>query len=67
MEFGAFTHHLGIRATDVCVALLNRLDGDQVSLTPETLQEFGERPATVVLEHITMTLENARSFFPNKK
>lgn len=30
--FGALTHHAGIKAAIVCVALLNRLNGDQVSM-----------------------------------
>lgn len=29
--FAALTHHAGIKAAIVCVALLNRLQGDQVS------------------------------------
>lgn len=28
-QYAAFTHRLGIRATDVCVTLLDRLQGDQ--------------------------------------
>lgn len=31
--FGALTHHAGIKAAIVCVALLNRLNGDQVIIT----------------------------------
>jgi uridine phosphorylase len=31
--FGALTHHAGIKAAIVCVALLNRLNGDQVLIT----------------------------------
>ena len=30
LQFGAFAHRLGIRATACCVTLLNRLEGDQV-------------------------------------
>ena len=30
-----FCQHMGIPATDVCVALLNRLNGDQVTSTKE--------------------------------
>lgn len=30
--FAALTYHAGIKAAVVCVALLNRLNGDQVSL-----------------------------------
>jgi uridine phosphorylase len=29
--FSALTHHAGIKAAVICVALLNRLNGDQVS------------------------------------
>lgn len=29
--FAALTHHAGIRSAIVCVALLNRLNGDQVN------------------------------------
>lgn len=28
--FAALTHHAGIKAAVICVALLNRLNGDQV-------------------------------------
>lgn len=31
--FAALTHHAGIRAAVVCVTLLDRLKGDQVSRT----------------------------------
>lgn len=31
--FAALTHHAGIKAAICCVALLNRLNGDQVSTT----------------------------------
>lgn len=30
--FSALTHHAGIRAAIVCVALLDRLKGDQVNI-----------------------------------
>lgn len=35
--FAALTLHCGIRAADVCVTLLNRLEGDQVSVLMKSL------------------------------
>lgn len=37
LEFAAFTHRHGIPAAMACVALVNRLDGDQVSSPPAVL------------------------------
>ncbi|KAL5282624.1 UPP1.2 family protein [Megaselia abdita] len=46
--FAALTRHCGIRAADVCVTIINRLNGDQVSLSPELKHEFEMRPQIVV-------------------
>ena len=37
--FAALCHHAGIRSACVCVTLLNRLDGDQVSDVRKTAIE----------------------------
>lgn len=53
--FAALTHHVGIRATDVCVTLLNRLHGDQVTITKEQKEDFEQSPLTVVgrfIQHV---------------
>jgi uridine phosphorylase len=42
--FSAFTNHLNIEAADVCVALLNRLEGDQVAHSADTMAAFDSSP-----------------------
>lgn len=37
LEFAAFTHRHGIPAAMACVALINRLDGDQVTSPPSQI------------------------------
>ena len=56
LQFGAFTHKLGIRATACCVTLLNRLEGDQVRSTPEELHAMDQRPGRVALAYIKSEL-----------
>ena len=55
-QFAAFCKRAGIPAAIVCVALLNRLKGDQVTSTPEQLAEFSDRAQTVVLNFIRQDL-----------
>ncbi|XP_058985604.1 uridine phosphorylase 1 isoform X2 [Musca domestica] len=50
--FSALTRHVGVKAADVCVTLLNRLNGDQVLLTKEQKEDFEHRPFTIVGEYI---------------
>ncbi|XP_067629038.1 uridine phosphorylase 1 isoform X2 [Eurosta solidaginis] len=50
--FAALTLHCGIRAADVCVTLLNRLEGDQVETPKAQLKAFEERPFTLVARFI---------------
>ena len=52
LQFGAFCNKIGVRSIVICVALLNRLNGDQVTSTMEQLKEFEERPVSVILEFI---------------
>lgn len=47
-----FCHKLNIPVAVVCVTLLNRLNGDQVLSSQETLQGFEKRPAAVLLHYI---------------
>ncbi|CAH0514019.1 unnamed protein product [Peronospora belbahrii] len=55
-----FCHKLNIPVAVVCVTLLNRLNGDQVLLSHETLQAFEMRPATVLLHYIKTKLCSAK-------
>lgn len=50
--FAAFCHRLNIPVGVACVALLNRLNGDQVTSTHETLVGYEERPAAIVLRYV---------------
>ena len=52
----AFCHKLHIPVAVVCVTLLNRLNGDQVLVSHEVLQEFEKRPAAVLLHYIKAKL-----------
>ncbi|XP_072946502.1 uridine phosphorylase 1-like [Epargyreus clarus] len=51
--FAALTSEAGVRAADVCVTLLNRLEGDQVSISKATYAEYQVRPMLVVGRYIT--------------
>ncbi|XP_021565150.1 uridine phosphorylase 1 isoform X2 [Carlito syrichta] len=46
--FAAMCSACGLRAAVVCVALLNRLEGDQISSAHEVLVEYQERPQRLV-------------------
>lgn len=54
--FGALTHHAGIKAAIVCVALLNRLFGDQVMAPKEVMNEWQKRPQILVSRFIRKRL-----------
>lgn len=56
--FAALTLHCGIRAADVCVTLLNRLEGDQVKSTKAQLKDFEERPFKLVSRFIRRYIIN---------
>ncbi|XP_018015610.1 uridine phosphorylase 1 isoform X1 [Hyalella azteca] len=54
--FAALCHHAGIRSAVVCVTLLNRLNGDQVSSSKAQLNEWQEFPQRLVARYIKKTL-----------
>lgn len=56
IEFAAFTNQLAIRSAIVCVALLNRLNGDQVTSTPAELAQFSDNAQQVLLNYIKKDL-----------
>ncbi len=54
--FAGYLNHWGFpRFAMVCVTLLDRLEGDQVTATPGQLRSFAERPGELVLSHLTLT------------
>lgn len=54
--FAALTHHAGIKAAVVCVAMLNRLNGDQVNAPKEVMHEWQQRPQILVSRYIRKVL-----------
>ncbi|MCA9374224.1 uridine phosphorylase [Candidatus Peregrinibacteria bacterium] len=55
-ELAAFCNRAGIPAALVCATLLNRLEGDQVTSTPEQLAEFSENAQTLVVRYLRKKL-----------
>ncbi|BFF92065.1 uridine phosphorylase 1 [Drosophila madeirensis] len=53
--FASVTQKIGVKAGDICVTLLNRLDGDQVNA--EKKEEFEHRPFLVVGRYIQHLLK----------
>ncbi|KAL4713672.1 hypothetical protein ACJJTC_004203 [Scirpophaga incertulas] len=51
--FGAITKEAGVRAAIVCVTLLNRLDGDQVTSTKDILKTWEKRSMFIVGNFVT--------------
>lgn len=61
LVFGALTHQAGIRAAVVCVTLLDRLEGDQVSISPDQFKQWEERPQELVGRYIQKCFNNQNS------
>ncbi|XP_066147459.1 uridine phosphorylase 1 isoform X2 [Euwallacea fornicatus] len=57
LPFSALTHQAGIKAAIVCVTLLNRLKGDQVAAPKEVMNEYQQRPQTLVARYIKRYLQ----------
>ncbi|KAI5936326.1 Uridine phosphorylase 1 [Manis javanica] len=50
--FAALCRACGLRAAVVCVTLLNRLEGDQISSPHELLVEYQQRPQRLHISHL---------------
>ncbi|KAH7950278.1 hypothetical protein HPB49_021799 [Dermacentor silvarum] len=59
--FAAMCHHAGIKGAVVCVTLLDRLQGDQVTAPKSIMNEWQLRPQHVVLRFIQRRLAVATS------
>ncbi|XP_057588332.1 uridine phosphorylase 1 isoform X2 [Hippopotamus amphibius kiboko] len=57
--FSAMCNACGLRAAVVCVTLLNRLEGDQISSPHEVLVEYQQRPQQLVGHFIKKCLAEA--------
>ena len=57
--FASMCNRAGVSAAIMCVTLLDRLKGDQVTLTQEQHEDFQMRPAKLVAKFIKKTLEQS--------
>lgn len=56
LAFAALCTHAGIKGAVVCVALLNRLNGDQISTSHDMLEEWQSRPMKLVVKYMKKKL-----------
>lgn len=56
-SFAAMCNRANVSAAVLCVTLLDRLKGDQVTLTKEQHEDMQMRPARLVAKYIKKTLE----------
>ena len=57
--FAAMCNRAGVAAAILCVTLLDRLKGDQVTLTHKQHEDFQMRPPRLVAKFIKKTLEQS--------
>nr|AAM51097.1 SD19372p [Drosophila melanogaster] len=55
--FASVTQKVGVKAGDVCVTLIDRLKGDQITITIDQKHEFEQRPFFVVGRYIKRLLQ----------
>ncbi|KAM9805099.1 uridine phosphorylase 2 [Neosynchiropus ocellatus] len=55
--FAAMSRACGLKAAVICVALLNRFEGDQITSSHEVLVEYQQRPQALVSHFIKKRLE----------
>ncbi|EDW76686.1 uncharacterized protein Dwil_GK15591 [Drosophila willistoni] len=56
LGFAAITHRAGIRAAVVCFTIVNRLENDQVTASPETMGEWQSRPQELIARYIRKSI-----------
>ncbi|KAH8388294.1 hypothetical protein KR093_003015 [Drosophila rubida] len=54
--FAALTGQAGIRSAVVCVTILNRLEGDQITTPGDTLKSWDLRPQTLIARYMKKVL-----------
>ncbi|KAK3788855.1 hypothetical protein RRG08_048859 [Elysia crispata] len=59
--FASYCHRAGIRGAVVCVTLLDRLEGDQITTPHNILEEWQQRPQKLVASYIKLCL-NGKNF-----
>ncbi|XP_068146876.1 uridine phosphorylase 1 [Drosophila tropicalis] len=56
VPFAALTHRAGIRAAVVCFTILNRLESDQITASPETMNRWQARPQELIARYIRKSI-----------
>ncbi|KAG8180524.1 hypothetical protein JTE90_007477 [Oedothorax gibbosus] len=56
LAFAAMCHHAGVKGAVICVTLLDRLHGDQIGETKETLEMWQNRPQKLTVKFIKKRL-----------
>ncbi|ESO90089.1 hypothetical protein LOTGIDRAFT_218127 [Lottia gigantea] len=54
--FSAYCHRAGIKSAVICVTLLDRLHGDQISTPHDVMEEWQNRPQIIVSRYIKQKL-----------
>ncbi|KAL9900101.1 uridine phosphorylase 2 isoform 1-T2 [Glossina fuscipes fuscipes] len=55
--FSALMHHLDVKAAEVCITFLDRLEGDQIKVTKQQKEEFEKRAFIIVGRYIQYKLK----------
>ncbi|GFW17385.1 uridine phosphorylase 1 [Trichonephila clavipes] len=56
LAFAAMCHHANVKGAVICVSLLNRLLGDQISASKDIMEEWQERPQKLAIKFIKKRL-----------
>lgn len=56
LQFGAFCNRAGLEGAVICVTLVDRLKGDQITATPEALSRYSERAQQAAINFIRTRL-----------
>ncbi|KAL1419870.1 hypothetical protein MTO96_004772 [Rhipicephalus appendiculatus] len=55
-QFAAMCHHAGVKGAVVCVTLLDRMEGDQVTASKDVMAEWQRRPQELVVHFMARKL-----------
>ncbi|XP_037515904.1 uridine phosphorylase 1-like [Rhipicephalus sanguineus] len=55
-QFAAMCHHAGVKGAVVCVTLLDRMEGDQVTASKDVMAEWQRRPQELVVHFMAHKL-----------
>jgi len=56
----------GVKGAIICVALLDRLKGDQVMISKETYKSYQERPRALLIKYLRKKLQETKHPFGSR-